>query len=137
MLEHLNVQIPDQVMATSFYVSGLGPTRDPCLNTRVRKIWIDVGKSQFHLPTGEPWLFAQHHRPGDARPRRHCSIGWPGSKTSSTAASSVSPSATDYVEVTCTWGNRFRLRSPEESRFGAFNLGMPYVEFDVPSGTAD
>jgi len=37
--------------------------------------------------------------------------------------------------VTCPWGNR--LHSPEESRFGAVNLGLPDVEFDAPAGTAD
>ena len=28
-LEHVNVRIPDQVTATTFYVMGLGLTRDP------------------------------------------------------------------------------------------------------------
>jgi len=56
VLEHVNLQIPDQVTATSFYVSGLAPARDPYLNTGMRNIWINVGRSQFHLPTGEPWL---------------------------------------------------------------------------------
>ena len=37
--------------------------------------------------------------------------------------------------MTCPWGNR--LHSPEESRFGAVNLGLPDVEFDAPAGTAD
>ena len=29
LLEHVNVQIPDQALATLFYVMGLGLTRDP------------------------------------------------------------------------------------------------------------
>ena len=28
-LEHVNVTVPDQAVATTFYVSGLGFTRDP------------------------------------------------------------------------------------------------------------
>ena len=30
-LEHVNVQVPDQRLATFFYVTGLGLTRDPYL----------------------------------------------------------------------------------------------------------
>jgi len=29
MLEHVNVRVPDQRIATAFYVQGLGFTRDP------------------------------------------------------------------------------------------------------------
>jgi hypothetical protein len=56
LLEHVNLQIPDQGMATSFCISGLGLTRDPYLNTGIRNLWINVGKAQFHLPTGDPWV---------------------------------------------------------------------------------
>jgi len=38
--------------------------------------------------------------------------------------------------VTCPWGNRFNMHSPDVERFGAVNLGMPYLQFDVPMGTA-
>lgn len=31
LLEHVNLKIPDQRLATAFYVSGLGLTRDPYL----------------------------------------------------------------------------------------------------------
>src|SRR6185312_16524179 len=40
-----------------------------------------------------------------------------------------------YVEVTSPWGNVLRCYEPD-LRFGRITLGMPYVEFDVPSGTA-
>ena len=33
------------------------------------------------------------------------------------------------------WGNNLRCHGPEE-RFGPVRLGIPYVEFDVPAGTA-
>ena len=55
-LEHVNLQIPDQQKGTLFYISGLGLTRDPFMNTGLANMWINVGKSQFHLPTGEPWV---------------------------------------------------------------------------------
>src|SRR5207253_10011378 len=51
-LEHVNVQIPDQRLAMLFYVSGLGLTRDPYLMVHDGNMWINAGRSQFHLPTG-------------------------------------------------------------------------------------
>ena len=53
-LEHVNVQIPDQRLSTLFYVAGLGLTRDPYLMTSTNNMWVNIGRSQFHLPTGEP-----------------------------------------------------------------------------------
>ncbi|MEA2915877.1 MAG: hypothetical protein QOJ15_7958, partial [Bradyrhizobium sp.] len=53
-LGHVNVCITDQHLATHYYVTGLGLTRDPFLNTGARLMWINVGMAQFHLPTGEP-----------------------------------------------------------------------------------
>ena len=51
LLEHVNVGITDQRLATLFYISGLGLTRDPYLVTGVENMWINVGRHQFHLPT--------------------------------------------------------------------------------------
>ena len=42
----------------------------------------------------------------------------------------------DHVEATCPWGNRIRCYEPDAARFGRLALGFPYVEFDVPVGTA-
>jgi hypothetical protein len=42
----------------------------------------------------------------------------------------------DYVQATCPWGNTIRLHEPDAERFGRISLGIPYVEFDVPVGTA-
>ncbi len=41
-----------------------------------------------------------------------------------------------YVEATCPWGNRIRCHAPDDKRFGRIQLGMPYVEFEVPAGVA-
>jgi len=53
-LSHVNVNITDQRLSTHYYISGLGLTRDPFLNTGVRNMWVNVGMSQFHLPDGAP-----------------------------------------------------------------------------------
>ena len=50
-LEHVNVTVPDQQQATIFYIAGLGLTRDPYLMTGPTNMWVNVGRSQFHLPT--------------------------------------------------------------------------------------
>src|SRR2546426_3376531 len=50
---HVNVTIPDQRLATLFYVAGLGLTRDPYLMASDNNMWVNVGRSQFHLPRGE------------------------------------------------------------------------------------
>src|SRR5215475_3032673 len=52
--EHVNVQVPDQRLAMLFYIGGLGLTRDPCLMVTDDNMWVNVGRSQFHLPSGKP-----------------------------------------------------------------------------------
>src|SRR5919197_2649782 len=59
-LEHVNVQIPDQHLATLFYVAGLGLTRDPYLMVSDNNMWVNVGRSQFHLPTGKAQYLRGH-----------------------------------------------------------------------------
>ena len=49
-LEHVNVTVPDHRLATLFYITGLGFTRDPYLVTGVVNMWVNIGRSQFHLP---------------------------------------------------------------------------------------
>src|SRR6266566_7949366 len=53
-LGHVNVCISDQRLASNYYITGLGLTRDPFLNTGAGNMWVNVGMSQFHLPTGTP-----------------------------------------------------------------------------------
>src|ERR1700754_2830436 len=59
-LEHVNVQVPDQHLATLFYVAGLGLTRDPYLLVSDTNMWINVGRSQFHLPSGNAQVLRGH-----------------------------------------------------------------------------
>ena len=134
-LEHVNVQVPDQRLATLFYVAGLGLTRDPYLMVSDSNMWINVGRSQFHLPSGEAQVLRGHTGivivgpRGAARPPRLGRREAPGTAFSFREHN-------DYVEATCPWGNRVRCYEPDAARFGRITLGIPYVEFDVPAGTA-
>src|SRR5215469_9553243 len=134
-LEHVNVQVPDQRLATLFYVTGLGLTRDPYLMVSDSNMWVNVGRSQFHLPTGAPQVL-----------RGHTALIIPGRKALLDRLASVVKKLegtkfsfrehNDYVEATCPWGNRVRVHEPDADRFGRIALSIPYVEFDVPPGTA-
>ena len=133
-LEHVNTLIPDQRLATLYYVSGLGLTRDPFLMTGVDNMWANVGKSQFHLPTGGPQVL-----------RGVVGLVLPGREALLRRLAAVKPllegtlfsfqEHNDYVETISPWGNRIRCHEPDP-RFGRMTLGLPYVEFAVPAGTA-
>lgn len=134
-LEHVNTRVPDQQLATTFYVMGLGLTRDPYIMTGTTNMWMNAGRAQFHLPSGNAQVVRGHTglilegrdallaRLADVRPMLDGT------------AYSVSEH-NDYVEVTCPWGNRIRIHQPGE-RFGNIRLGMPYVSLNVPTGTTD
>jgi catechol-2,3-dioxygenase len=135
LLEHVNVQVPDQRLAALFYVTGLGLTRDPYLMVSDTNMWINVGRSQFHLPSGEAQVL-----------RGHTAIVIAGREALLDRLASVAGKLegtafrfgehNDYVEATCPWGNRVRCYEPDAARFGRITLGIPYVEFEVPAGTA-
>lgn len=134
-LEHVNLGIADQGLATVFYMSGLGLTRDPYMMTSIDNMWVNVGRSQFHLPTmaGAQRL---RGRIGLVIPDREALLqrlvrvkGMLGD----TRFDFVERD--DHVEATCPWGNRILCHDPS-SRFDGMTLGMAYVEFDVPHGTA-
>jgi hypothetical protein len=133
-LEHVNTRIPDQRLATLFYVSGLGLTRDPYLMTGVTNMWVNVGRSQFHLPTGKPQVVRGHT--GLVVPDRDELVrrlsGVRGALEGTHFAFSDHD---DYVEAISPWGNRIRCYAAG-ARYQPMLLGMPYVEFDVPPGTA-
>jgi len=134
-LEHVNLQIPEQALGNLFYVQGLGLTRDPYMNTGLANMWINVGKSQFHLPTGDPWVL--RGAIGLVTPDRDALLARLAAVKKQLAGTKFAVAENnDYVEVTCPWGNRFNMHSPDEERFGPINLGMPYLEFDVPMGSA-
>ena len=135
-LEHVNLKVPNQEPATDFYLGGLGLTRDPYMMAGTINMWVNVGKSQFHLPKGDPNVL-----------RGTIGLVVPSLEDLCERLETVKPRlegskfdcrrTNQYVEATCPWGNRFRLYEPQPDKFGPVSLGMPYVEFDVPEGTAD
>ena len=135
-LEHVNVTVPDQRLAALFYVAGLGLTRDPYLMVSDSNMWVNVGRSQFHLPSGEPQVL-----------RGHTGLVIAGRQALLDRLAAVAKNLdgtafafrehNDYVEATCPWGNRVRCYEPDAARFGRITLGIPYVEFEVPVGTAN
>jgi hypothetical protein len=134
-LEHVNVTVPDQQLATLFYVTGLGLTRDPYLMTGLDNMWMNVGRSQFHLPTQKPQVLRGHT--GLVLPDRMALLKRLAAVKQALAHTRFNYTEhTAYVETTCPWGNRIRCHAPDEKQFGRIQLGMPYVEFDVPPGTA-
>ena len=134
-LEHVNTRVPDQQLAILFYATGLGLTRDPYLMTGVGNMWMNVGRSQFHLPTGAAQVL--HGHTGVVMPNRAALLRRLNAVKEPLEGTrfSVSEQA-EFVEVTCPWGNRIRLFAPC-ARFGRIQLGMPYVEFEARAGTAD
>jgi hypothetical protein len=134
-LEHVNVNIPDQRLTQLFYGAGLGLTRDPYLMVSDDNLWMNVGRSQFHLPTGKAQVL-----------RGHTGLVIEGRAALLNRLATVRPKLedtkfdfhehNDYVEAICPWGNRLRVYEPDAARFGRITLGIPYVEFDVPVGTA-
>jgi hypothetical protein len=134
-LEHVNVNIPSQHQATLFYVAGLGLTRDPYLMVSDDNMWVNVGRSQFHLPSGRATVL-----------RGHTGLVISGRRALLDRLAAVRPKldgtkfafteSNDYVEATCPWGNRVRVHEPDAARFGRITLGIPYVEFDVPVDAA-
>lgn len=134
-LEHVNVTVADQGMTTLFYVLALGFTRDPYLMVELDNMWINIGRNQMHLPTGSP-----------QRLRGVIGLVVPDLQQLKTRLQRVQPALAEtafswaerdaWVEVTCPWGNRFRCHAPAPE-FGDAELGMPYVEFDVPVASTE
>jgi hypothetical protein len=135
LLEHVNVQVPDQRLATLFYVAGLGLTRDPYLMVSDTNMWVNAGRSQFHLPSGEAQVLRGHT--GIVISGRAALLDRLASVAKKLNGTSFAFSEhNDHVEATCPWGNRVRCYEPDAARFGRITLGIPYVEFEVPAGTA-
>src|SRR4029077_14030861 len=134
-LEHVNVQVPDQRLGQLFYAGGVRVTRAPYLMGGDPNMWINAGRSQFHLPTGKAQVV-----------RGHTGLVIEGRAALLDRLTRVKGELdgtkfgfsehNDYVEAVCPWGNRLRCHEPDAARFGRITLGIPYVEFDVPPGTA-
>jgi hypothetical protein len=98
-------------------------------------MWVNVGRSQFHLPHGSAQVL-----------RGHTGLVISGRAALLERLASVAKKLegttfafrehNDHVEAICPWGNRLRCYEPDAARFGRITLGIPYVEFDVPVGSA-
>jgi hypothetical protein len=132
-LEHVNVRIDDQSLATLFYIVGLGFTRDPYMNVGLTNMWINIGDQQFHLPTGKPQVL-----------RGHTGLVVPDLTSLKERLASVRDQLSgtlfawsdqgEYVEARSPWGNVYHCYAA--GSFGAMQLGVPYVELTVPRGSA-
>jgi hypothetical protein len=133
-LQHLNICIDDQQLATAFYVVGMGFTRDPYNLVGLGAMWINVGQQQFHLPTTSAQVV-----------RGTIDVIVPDLDELVERLTFVRPllSGTRFdflvrdgqAMVTCPWGNRFRAHP---SGPGAeVTRGISSVEFETPLGTAD
>lgn len=134
LLEHVNVTIPDQRLATIFYLAGLGLTRDPYLMAGIENMWVNIGRTQIHMPSRGAQVL-----------RGHVGIVMPDLAALKRRLQKVAPLLAEtrfawqekdgFVEAICPWGNRYRCHAPAPE-FGDTELMIAYVEFPVPAGTA-
>ena len=132
LLEHVNLTVPDQGVAALFYVTGLGFTRDPYIDFGTFNMWINAGEQQFHLPKAEAQVL-----------RGHIAIVLPDLEGLKKRFQFVTKhmgdtlfsweERDDYIAVTCPWGNQIRAYGP--GRFANMDLGMPYIDLQVPPDT--
>ncbi len=135
-LEHVNVTVPDQVLGTLFYITGLGLTRDPYIMTGLENMWVNIGRSQIHMPAKAAQVLRGHT--AIVQPNRAALLKRLEYVTPKLAGTKFAyKDCGDYLEATCPWGNKIRMYEPDPARFGQVILGIPYVEFDVPVGTVD
>lgn len=132
LLEHVNVTVPDQGVASMFYVTGLGFTRDPYIDFGNLNMWVNLGDQQFHLPTNKAQVVRGHvgvvvpSLEGLKKRLKFASRG-----LGDTLFSCVE--ADDHLDLTCPYGNKIKAYEP--SSFPRMDIGMPYVNLDVPPDT--
>jgi len=135
-LGHVNTAVPEQRLATLYYVTGLGLTRDPFINTGTDNMWINVGQSQFHLPTGRIEML--RGITGLVLPDRPALLDRLAKVRQALDGTSFDfRESNDGVETISPWGNRIHCHAPDRERFGLVALGMAYVQFDVRPGNAE
>ncbi len=144
-LEHFNVVIGDQRLATLFYIVGLGGTRDPYIFPGMENMWVNFGRTQVHLPSrgAKPKPEVLRGTVGfvvpslDELKKRFEHAGSEMKRIVPEAQTKFSwREMNGAVEATCPWGNRVRCHAPSPE-FGPVELGLAYVDFDVPAGTAE
>ena len=136
-MEHVNLMIPEQEPAILFYITGLRLTRDPFLMTGVENMWVNMGRSQIHLPSRNPIPQRLRGTLGIVVPdlkELESSLGTIEDKLTGTKFSFVRKN--DCIEANCPWGNQFRIHEPSPE-YGTMHLGMPYLELNAPVGSAE
>ncbi len=133
LLEHVNLTVPDQGVAAMFYVTGLGFTRDPYIDFGTLNMWVNLGDQQFHLPTNTAQVLRGHigvvvpELEGLQKRLKFAARGLADTKFACAERD-------DHLELTCPYGNTIKAYEP--ASFPRMDLGMPYVQLDVPAGTA-
>jgi len=133
LLEHVNLTVPDQGVASLFYVTGLGFTRDPYIDFGNFNMWVNLGDQQFHLPTNKAQVLRGHvgvvvaDLEGLQKRLKFASRGLDGSQF---ACEEID----DHLHLTCPYGNTIKAYEP--NKFPSMDIGMPYVQLDIPPNTA-
>ena len=126
---------PTRMWPRLFISARWGLTRDPYLMTGPRNMWVNLGRCQFHLPTGKAQVLRGHT--GLVIPDRAALLKRLGKARKHLDGTSFDFHEDEtFVEATCPWGNRYRCYEPNR-RFGPATLGIGYVQFDVPPQTAE
>ena len=144
-LEHYNCCIDDQRLAVLFYVVGLGATRDPYLFPGMENIWLNFGRTQVHMPSRAVPPKAERLRgtAGFVVPsleelaKRLEHAGKEMKRVIPEKKTHFEWKEKDgAIEATDPWGTRVRCHAPAPE-FGPIELGLAYVDFDVPPGAAE
>ncbi|MEA3192184.1 MAG: hypothetical protein QOD26_517 [Betaproteobacteria bacterium] len=143
-LEHYNCCIDDQRLAILFYVVGLGATRDPYIFPGMENIWLNFGRTQVHMPSRAvpPKKERLRGTAGFVVPSLEGlakSLEYAGKEMKRVVGDARAFSYTvkkDCVEATDPWGTRVRCHAPSPE-YGPIELGLAYVDFDVPPGTVE
>lgn len=133
--DHVNLRVPDQRLATLFFLEGLGLTRDPYRMSGTGNMWVNVGQQQLHLPTTQPMPF-----PGEI------GLVVPSLDAVRERLARVAPKLADTafswkdgksaVAARDPWGRRLRLHQAGGAVPSLMNLALAYVELWVPPGRA-
>lgn len=135
-LDHINLTVPDQQMSTLFHIVGMGHTRDPYMTVGLENMWVNIGREQFHLPTRDSAQVL----------RGRIGLVTPDVDGLEERLDGMAPrfEGTQFavereghnLDVTCPWGNRIRCHPADGERMGGANIGLEYLIFNVPTGTA-
>jgi len=149
LFEHINLEVPDALIAMIFYIEGLGLTKDPFQRPPPSVVlWVNAGFQQFHIITNKngpaqvinghvglivPNLTELMRRLTSVEKKlQHTKFSWSkkGFDPKMQYNIPLSPKAS-YVDVVGPFGNNFRVFEYDMSRFPfRGGLGIAYVELE-------